>query len=469
MNTSNLTPDQQEAFQALNDWLNSDEPTLSLTAYAGCGKTWLVAYWLKTLTERWKRTEPFVRHIIGPMANPSMKAIIVTAPTHKAVGVLRSKLKGIDNDMCMLQTTHAALCLRPVVVDTKTGRTEFKPERDYDRKPGCALMIVDEASMVGNSLYDYIRQEQLQGTKVLYVGDVGQIPPVGELVSPVFKQVKNRITLSTIVRQEAGNPIINLAHEVREHVGSIKGLARKYDMTSDVTSALSLIAPLYADHASDTKMVAWRNATVSRHNRAIRRLIYGGLEKRYMIGELLTFLNPYSPPASMEITHEGKKLTLSQVDSNTDCRVVAYHKIDMEVPEVWYLDETQASPSNIEGKFYVKVPSILLELEGMDGQKLHVVTYDRDNDEVYMSCKGSLLDEAKSLGQYSYWQDYYSFLSRFADIEYGYCITAHRSQGSTYQTVVVDDTDISANWDAAEKTKLYYTSVTRSAKTLIVV
>lgn len=472
MNTSfnGLTEDQQQALDALDKWLHGDEPTMKLTAYAGCGKTFLVSYWLNQLSLKYNRNRyDFVKAIVGP-GNPNMEAIYVTAPTHKAVNVLRGKVDSDNDGMVKLMTTHSALSLKPQIVDRNTGRQEFKPERDYDRRPGAALIIVDEASMIGQSLFDYLRQEQLLGTKILYIGDVGQIPPVGEPISPVFRTVRNGIELTSIVRQAEGNPIISLAHTVRQHQGSIRALASEYGMVDSMYNALEHVASLYADKPADTKVIAWRNATVAAHNKAIRTLIYGHAKERYMQGELITFLSPYQPPLSMKVLHQGKELVLDPVESNTDCRVIRVASTSVEVQEVWAEDADNVTPENLTGKYYIHVPAVLMYLERLDtGQTIKVVTYDRDDDEVYMNCMGSLLDEAKQLRDSSKWQEYYNFMSRFADIEYGYCITAHRSQGSTYTTVVVDDKDINANHNKGEKTKLYYTAVTRSADTLIVV
>jgi len=69
------TADQIRAREALNAWVDSTSPTessfFSLQGYAGVGKTWLVADWVRELLER----------------RPDMNITIV-APTNKAVDVL---------------------------------------------------------------------------------------------------------------------------------------------------------------------------------------------------------------------------------------------------------------------------------------------------------------------------------------------------------------------------------------------
>ena len=54
----------------------------------------------------------------------------------------------------------------------------------------------------------------------------------------------------------------------------------------------------------------------------------------------------------------------------------------------------------------------------------------------------------------------------FAELNYGYCITVHKSQGSTFKNVFIDMCDILANNNINETSKCLYTAITRSSKTL---
>lgn len=64
------------------------------------------------------------------------------------------------------------------------------------------------------------------------------------------------------------------------------------------------------------------------------------------------------------------------------------------------------------------------------------------------------------------WEFYYNnFIDRFANISYGYCITTHKSQGSTYTNVYVDLVNIvTKNPDKNQQMKCLYTAVTRASK-----
>lgn len=54
----------------------------------------------------------------------------------------------------------------------------------------------------------------------------------------------------------------------------------------------------------------------------------------------------------------------------------------------------------------------------------------------------------------------------FANLNYGYCITVHKSQGSTFKHVYIDMNDILDNNNMNETSKCLYTAITRSSKTL---
>jgi hypothetical protein len=54
----------------------------------------------------------------------------------------------------------------------------------------------------------------------------------------------------------------------------------------------------------------------------------------------------------------------------------------------------------------------------------------------------------------------------FAELNYGYCITVHKSQGSTFKNVFIDMNDILTNNNINETSKCLYTSITRTSKTL---
>lgn len=121
-----------------------------------------------------------------------------------------------------------------------------------------------------------------------------------------------------------------------------------------------------------------------------------------------------------------------------------------------------------------KVYHITLE----DGCSIHVLheksfeKFKRDSEMIK-----SIIENVKSISKSSFihtisrhlWEYYYKeFVDKYADISYGYCITSHKSQGSTYNTVFVDIGNIlNYNRSVVDGLKCIYTSVTRPSQNLI--
>ena len=64
------------------------------------------------------------------------------------------------------------------------------------------------------------------------------------------------------------------------------------------------------------------------------------------------------------------------------------------------------------------------------------------------------------------WEFYYeNYIDSIADIDYGYCITVHKSQGSTYKNVFIGIQDIIKN-NKNDVTECVYTAITRASTTL---
>jgi exodeoxyribonuclease-5 len=67
-----------------------------------------------------------------------------------------------------------------------------------------------------------------------------------------------------------------------------------------------------------------------------------------------------------------------------------------------------------------------------------------------------------------FWAKYHNFKEMFATIRYCYCITVHRSQGSTYRKVFVDLNNILKNNIRAERQRLAYVAFSRPSEELLI-
>ena len=90
-------------------------------------------------------------------------------------------------------------------------------EGDEDR-PEVAVAIVDESSMISKKLYEDMMARVPSGWRILFLGDKEQLQPVVKRGEPEGWGVnfeKPDVTLTKVLRQAAGNPIIQLATLIR--------------------------------------------------------------------------------------------------------------------------------------------------------------------------------------------------------------------------------------------------------------
>lgn len=236
---ANASDDQAAAIDKLNTWLNSgNQQEMTLGGLAGTGKTTL----LKSVVES--------LHAQG-------LTVAVAALAGKAVAVLKSK------GLAHAQTLHSLLyepegppeewsMAKEVWRLAKKNSTAFRTRNEMEmaaqhgdfakfsqadiaawkewqrvqrvygphvseepewvevEEIPADIVIVDEASMVPYDVLHSLRKHQVP---VLFVGDHGQLEPVGE--NPGL-MVNPEIRLETIHRQAADSEILQFAHYVRQ-------------------------------------------------------------------------------------------------------------------------------------------------------------------------------------------------------------------------------------------------------------
>lgn len=208
--------EQYEGLKKIKHWLKNGDTFFTLAGYAGTGKTTMI----KKILEGYHG------------------GVVVSAPTHKAKKVIINKT-GKDG-----QTLHSLLGLRPDVDLDNFNPNDPKfnpiaPPRITDYN----FVIIDEASMINQELYDLIL-EQVNGgkIKVLFVGDPAQIPPVGEKESVVFNQTTNELhQLTKIERQNDTNPLAFIYDALRNNLTTIDGGFERKTRINELGKVLCLL------------------------------------------------------------------------------------------------------------------------------------------------------------------------------------------------------------------------------------
>jgi len=419
--TIELNDEQKAAIEDMQSFLAySDEPFFVLSGSAGTGKT------------------TCIRSLINKVSGK----IVFTAPTNKAVGVLRSSLTTTDYspDCC---TIYSLLGLRM----EKSGEVKVLSTPDPDALDITAyrVVIVDEAGMINSSVFRYIDAAAGSGVKFIFMGDSAQLPPVGEVSSPIWK-IQEGAQLTKVMRHD--NQILNLAEKLR---GYQLNLFSKLNITSDCDEHGGVIKlPSLAFQAKIVefakaglfsqpgycKALAWRNITVTDLNHIIRRAIFDSRDT-WLVGDRVIAAAPISDLQGNKVANTDDEGTV------TDVRVCDHPN---------YQDFT--------------VYELDVRLDNND-RAIFRVLHERSKTEA-SNYEAQLLREAKSRPSKMTWGKFWEFKEAFHDVRYGYAITVHRSQGSTYQEVFVDMSDILKNRERLEALKCLYVACTRPKNTLYI-
>lgn len=183
-----LSAMQNQAVSAICKWYKAkdSEQSFILAGYAGTGKSFLVAHVIETL-------------------KIDLNSVAFATYTGKAALVVTRKA----NSKYICKTLHNLL----YTPEAKGDGTFSFTKRDKFSFTNIKLVVVDEASMPSS---DVIFDLMALKIRVLFVGDHGQLQPIGDQ-SWVYERLRNSpdFTLTEIHRQAADNPIIWLSQLIR--------------------------------------------------------------------------------------------------------------------------------------------------------------------------------------------------------------------------------------------------------------
>lgn len=457
-----LTAGQETAKKAILNFIKTADVSkgeyFTLTGKAGTGKTTLIQEVIREIA----KDNPYQRFVVSALA-------------HKAVQVIYGKTKK-SSKFVSASTVASLLGMK---LDQETGlfkpagkNAKIKLKRD-------SILFVDEASMLNEQNIKLLMNAAIRtDSKVIFLGDPGQLPPIrtGDLVkygtdslSPVFKTQKDEYSagLTERVRQEEGSPILDYADTFWNYStteGQTDRRVNDEDMSRVENAQGSIefineqqadkIVPLFkqaveTNNPSLIKVVAYHNKTVKQWNQIIRRKVYGDeYSPNPLPGDILMMTDTYNDPAS----DDAKPLLFN----SEDISVISTGPI-RTVYRVQLMDATIKDP---RGKI-ITVPLIIPTKENMDE---------------FNNNKRLLWNEAQKYkntdrGKYKRALDmYWSYGTEWAHVEYGYAITSHKSQGSTYDVSILDSADINSNGFMSDisKARSIYTAITRARNSAVI-
>ncbi|MFZ9281224.1 MAG: ATP-dependent DNA helicase [Prochlorococcaceae cyanobacterium] len=462
-----LSADQQRAEAAFLAWLErSDRGTpFVLSGYAGTGKTFLSMRCLAA-------------------AEAAGLCWTVAAPTHKAVGVLRSHLAAAG----LHPTWHPATIHRLLRLKLKrqgdlerceeTGQTAGALEH-------LALVLIDEASMVDSTLLEIcLRCAHPFGTRLVFVGDPAQLPPVGEPHSPVFGLKRcAKADLKEVVRHQGA--VLRLASGIRNGqlscnqappplatIKSNSGQVRCLASAAWLEAAQqALRRSVELDNPDHARILCYTNRSLERLVPIARRALHGEMADQLPVlpGEVLISRSAVMAPActageeAAEAAAEEPDMVLG---SNRELVVRDV------TPTRFDLAELGLSSADLGGTMAVPVIDTLHAAMDAGETTLSLRLLPAAGSSSRRSLDAVLQQlrlrarEAGSTGDKqqgkALWRRFFLLRDAFASLGPAAVLTVHRSQGSTFGEVYVD-ADVFWPKDAQLRQQLVYVAVSRAS------
>ncbi len=282
-----LTPDQETALSQLKNFTYSNDKFFRLTGYAGTGKSFLITYYIQ-----WLLSEGI--------------NFVAACPTNKAAKSLRNlaETEGLDIEV----KTVAQLNGQQPELDENTGKELFISQGDLDWS-GYGVIIIDEFSMVNQDNFEDIVNEVNNSllSKVVFVGDAAQLPPVGE-TEPIVSTshlIQQSATLTKVVRYDG--ELAQIAETIRSN-NKYSRILYPFKTTSDRTilclpqgewleKAIALFeSEAFQQNPDLIRFLAWRNKTVESLNNFVRSKLWGYSAPDYVPGDRLIARRPLFRP-----------------------------------------------------------------------------------------------------------------------------------------------------------------------------
>lgn len=460
-----LTEEQKKGVSQIKEFLETEvqEDDINtkvkvIQGQAGTGKTFMLRHALEDIISP-------DRGATRDSINNTYEANLFTPGTLGCIGATVShKAKKILSESIPIVTTYASYFGLDIEYDDfgnqnfVLSKNENKLSKALFHKPHL-VSLHDEVSMYDDVMLNHVLQNVPFKTKVILVGDPNQLPPIknkgndiyDDSDSPAFTLTGNNIILTKKVRQTEGNPIINLSDEISKEIFGNCDLNRilhlmvkeniidgKGYTTISYNDYLEKYVSLSEDYL-DTKIIAYRNNRVNFYNNQIRNYIYGNPKFMYIDKELI-YMN------------ETFRLDNKRIFYNSD----EYILEEISVVEFYGVECYQCF---IDGKKYphlenTQLPQLLIPTER--GRLRY--------NEVIKNYDNKIRQEPPGVKRRAMIARKFTFINKFANVSYGYTLTAYKSQGSTFKNIFIDVNDI-ITLPLSNKRKLQalYTAITRAS------
>lgn len=439
---------QRKLVESLSEFLlSSPDKIFLLKGYAGTGKTSVISALIRALHEL-------------------KQSVVLLAPTGRAAKVL-SSYSGYP-----AYTIHKKIYRQHVVGDEMS---QFSLGINMHKH---TLFIVDEASMIttsgernfgtGDLLGDLLSFVYgSEGCRLLLIGDVAQLPPVGQMYSPALDNsylggygfhVKDFL-LTEVFRQADDSGILKNATYLRtlltdEQVGAFPVFETNFpdivrvsgeDLIEEISSAYS------RDGMDETIIVSRSNKRANIFNNGVRnRILYR--EEELSTGDLLMVVrNNYfwakSTEGKLDFIANGDVAEVKRVRRVQEMYDFRFADVELYFPD--YEVEMDAK--------------ILLDVLQSESASLN----SEDSNKLFLSVQEDYMDTRNKKERLKKMREdpYLNALQ----VKFAYSVTCHKAQGGQWKNVFIDKGYVTEEMVDMEYLRWLYTAVTRASERLYLI
>ena len=439
-----LTPQQETAFKAIQDFIISNQSQyLRFSGAAGTGKSTLLSQVLLYLKNEHSNLKVAV-------ASPTNKAL-------KNIRLMANKALETDASQYFAFYTLASILGLYLDINIHTGNDYLRAGFGERAISKYDLVIIDEYSMIDKkTLQDIIEAVQNRNIKVLFCGDPFQLPPVKAIHPPVCDLNIDDIKLFYVVRYDGELAVV--AEKIRSN-DTYQMFPYPFEKSEDGTIVRHInettwrkvaqkyfTSEAFAADRNSIRFLAYTNKRCQELSCYVRNAIYGAelsQENLYLPDDLLIARAP--------VYRKGKNGKYQQIAVNSQEFLVIK-------PGVLLTDDET-------GYKYWSVLAEPLDLENSEAIALRIL--DEDSAAANEKNIKQMQDKLKQTKDYraktELTKEIDNTRKAFDNVVYGYGITVHKSQGSTFGQVFVDVNNI---YSSNTKQKMLYTAVTRASSSI---
>lgn len=458
----NLNEEQRKALSELEDFVNSKGTTITLSGAAGTGKTTVMS-----IFDKWLNKKKYIY--------PKY-----TAPTHRANAVTK-----LMNPSASVYTLHSLFGLTPDI-ELEEGNYDVtdlqyaqknKPKIEYGD-----VLIIDESSMVNDDLFTFLSSAQKENNiRIIYVGDAAQLKPVkAKKKSKVFEEGEHKVLQLLKVERTGDNAILKESVNVRENRGlsyqsefNSKGEGVEYISTREEMFRIS--NELFREQAQSDNKLLYRilsatNKAVEEVNDMIRKVLYD-TDEQLVVGELIMGYDnfDYNYKSGQFKLYNGGDYEITSVKKTTK--------------KVFEIDETfsgyQITIQNVFNSKEAPYSLFVVDKEEDDTKaiKLANIIQELNKNAQKAMTVGQTKEGAAMFAQANKLKSEVAFMKNITKLDtndnkqkvvikktfdYGYAHTIHKSQGGSYNNVMILDDTIAPPFDSSTQQELKYVAISRA-------